>query len=259
MAKWGESKLTEEEKKEREEQKKRMQEEKERKEEERKFNRQINYFVMRSMWQIIPDGRTNGKVEECFNMSRTRFTRIIDVGTARLTTEELEFLSKKTDMSQDIFKGERHFACLTASGQEIITMEEWRELFRLRTERRRLKRFVDDGDITAGDVSEAEEAYKKADDIYREAERDIKKKLGKVSRKSDIDFGRLYTFVQKGYGDRLVRLQEIKQTVAKIELSLLDSCTKAELVELGKLLTQKSKTVDAVLMYRGVRGDFKKK
>lgn len=49
MAKRGEAKLTEEEKKAKEEEKQRIQAEQER----QRFNRQINYLVMRKMWQTI--------------------------------------------------------------------------------------------------------------------------------------------------------------------------------------------------------------
>lgn len=257
MAKWGEAKLTEEQKNAKEEERQRVQAEKAEREEAEMFNRQINFFIMRSMWQIVPVQYSNDTIEFTFNMSRARYSRIIDTGIARLSKDELEFLEKKTGVSSEIFKGEKRFDCLNKDGKEIITTEEWKELFKRRTKRRRLKSQLNEVEGTE-DYIKSKIAYEEAKKIYKEAEVVIKEKLKDIPRKGNMDFQRFCTFAEKGYGSRLVRIQEIKQAISKIEFSLLDSCTGAELNDLSKLLGQKSKTVNAILQYRVARGDFRK-
>ena len=54
-------------------------------EEENKFNRQVNYLIMRYMWQQYHRKGTNNTetIYDVFNTSRERYTRIINTGVVR--------------------------------------------------------------------------------------------------------------------------------------------------------------------------------
>lgn len=262
MEKLGEPKLTEAEKNAREEQEKQKQTEKVKKEKQIRLYRKINYYIMRCMWQVIQDTYTNDTIYTCFNMSRTRYARILDTGIARISKEELEFLERKTEIPQEIFKGTKPFACLDEHGNEAISLDEWENLFRLREKRQNMRAKQADGEGREKATSDGEDkkSFEQANKDYKDAERKIKEKLKKIPRKgNDTDFQRLCTFLKNGYGNRLMRLYDIKQAVEQIEFTLLNECTQKELGDLSKLLSQHTKMINAVLLYRKERGDFKRK
>ena len=45
--------------------------------EEKKFNRQVNYFIMRYMWQVLCERNPEDTIYKAFHTSRERYTRII--------------------------------------------------------------------------------------------------------------------------------------------------------------------------------------
>lgn len=101
--------------------------------EDTKFNRQINFLVMREVWKIIR-GRAkkymnvNRTIYETFGIGRERYTRAIDTGRIRLTKKELDWLVSLTGIEKEIFTGEKRFQF---SG---ITLDDWRALFECRDE-----------------------------------------------------------------------------------------------------------------------------
>lgn len=125
----------------------------------------------------------------------------------------------------------------------------------MRDERQKLKAYIKDG---AGAEDTDRKAYEQVNSDYKKAEGEIESKLARVPRKGNTAFQRFCSFLKNGYGSRLERLQEVKQTVGQVGFTLLDECSKTELEELYRALTQKAKMVNAVLLYRGARGDFKK-
>ena len=100
--------------------------EKELTKEDKEFNRQINYFVMRYMWQVVC-GRSaryaDDTIYNAFSTSRERYTRIINTGIVRYKKEELETLYRKTGIPTEIFTGEKRFECPynkeTEAGKDI--------------------------------------------------------------------------------------------------------------------------------------------
>lgn len=96
----------------------------------RQLNRQINFLVMRTMWQRFrgraekgSDGQT---IYAAFRMSRERYTRIINGETVRFSQEELKMLMQRTSMRREIFEGEVCF-CFDA-----VSRKDWEKLFELR-------------------------------------------------------------------------------------------------------------------------------
>ena len=118
---------------------------------DKKFNRQINYFIMRYMWQVICGRNPNDTIYMAFHTSRERYTRIINTGVVRYAKGELDSLSQTTGLKKEIFSGEVRFNCpyevkkkpiqekqKTGKKQEPekemkeITEKEWQDLFQWR-------------------------------------------------------------------------------------------------------------------------------
>lgn len=79
---------------------------------EKKFNRQINFFIMRYMWQVICERNPDDTIYKAFQTSRERYTRIINTGVVRYGKGELDSLSQITGLRKEIFLGEVRFNVL---------------------------------------------------------------------------------------------------------------------------------------------------
>ena len=97
---------------------------------ERRLNRQINFLIMRKMWQTIRGRAKKGSEDQtiyvAFHMSRARYTRIIRGEAVRFSKGELERLMRETGVRSDIFEG------ITAFEFEAISLKDWQKLFELR-------------------------------------------------------------------------------------------------------------------------------
>lgn len=98
------------------------------------FNRQVNYFIMRYMWQVVC-GRVRGDnkhtIYDVFQTSRERYTRIINTGVVRYKKGELDRLEQLTGLRKEIFTGEVRFRCPYKEGGNVIediAEEEWHTL-----------------------------------------------------------------------------------------------------------------------------------
>ena len=97
------------------------------------LNRQINFLVMRKMWQDIRGRAKKGEtgqvtIYQAFHMSRERYTRAINGDPVRFSQKELRELLVKTGVSAEIFQGVICFQF------EAITRSDWEKLFALRSE-----------------------------------------------------------------------------------------------------------------------------
>ena len=150
--------------------------EKELTKEDKEFNRQINYFVMRYMWQVVC-GRSaryaDDTIYNAFSTSRERYTRIINTGIVRYKKEELETLYRKTGIPTEIFTGEKRFECPynkeTEAGKDI-SESDWKKLFASREKK---------------DQEEEQQEAGKAED-RKKIQKAICEKLDKVPR-NDIE------------------------------------------------------------------------
>lgn len=253
--------LQKEEKAEESRARKEQKEQEKKQEQERKkkmaFNRQINYFIMRYMWQVIRGRSAEESIYLAFDMSRERYTRIIETGKVGYGKNELAFLGGKTGIPQKIFTGEIRFTFPDKQGNDTITDAEWKRLLELR-EIRKTKRADMKAKESRGTLTDADRAdYNQSQSEYKEAEKAIEEKLQKAPRKGDSPFQRLCSFLKNGYGSRLEVIQEVKQALAHIKVTLLDECSKSELQQLCQVLERKQKMVNTVFDYRALKGDFK--
>lgn len=218
--------------------------------EEKKFNRQVNFFIMRYMWQVICERNPNDTIYKAFHTSRERYTRIINTGVVRYGKGELDSLSQITGLKKEIFLGEIRFYCpyevakKDAEGKQRIekseiTDEEWKALIKWRKERTGTK----------GEKSPQDE---------------ICERLRKV-KQSDVenwDFYRLCYFLKERTPapSRVTKEQfrDMVQSVNGLSFSILDKCEVAQLRNLQKLLQEKNKLVAGIITYKEAKSREKK-
>lgn len=260
MEKFGEPKLSEEEKKPREEQKEREKEKKKAEEARRLKNRRINYFVMRYMWQVVRGRSGDDTIYNAFGMSRERYTRILDTGKVRYRKNELEELVHHTGIPRTIFTGEERYTCLNAKGEEIVSPDTWDDFVKCRDAKRTSRDRLNKSMEETGEPNERYvTALNKASEDYKTIQEKVEGLLKEATRKGDTSFHRLCAFLKNGYGIRLERIQDVYSALKYLNFDLLNECHKDELNQLYKELSRRMKLVNAVLTYRGARGDFKRK
>ena len=214
---------------------------------DKQFNRQINYFIMRHMWQVIRGRKRNDgdTIYDAFSTSRERYTRIINTGTVRYGKGELDGLQQSTGLRKEIFTGDARFECSysvkTKGGmtQQTITTEEWVELFKWRRERSNNR----------GEKPKQEKKQETCQDV-------IYNKLKRVPR-DDInnwDFYRLCFYIKNMKAAPLRestgKLREIETAIKELSFSLLDGCEEGQLQKFQKLLREKQNLVNAIIVYR---------
>lgn len=220
--------------------------------EERRFNRQVNYFIMRYMWQVICGRNPEDTIYMTFHTSRERYTRIINTGIVRYAKGELDSLSQITGLRKDIFSGEARFKCpyrenKTAVGKgtkpeqviKEITKADWQELFQWRKERSGEK----------GEKSPQDRIYK----------------LLRSVKRSDVenwDFYRLCYFLKERAPapSRVTKEQfrDMVQSVSRLSFSVLDKCEVAQLQSLQKLLQEKNRLVGGIITYKEAKSKERK-
>ncbi|WP_295757904.1 hypothetical protein [uncultured Oscillibacter sp.] len=218
--------------------------------EEKKFNRQVNFFIMRYMWQVICGRHPEDTIYKAFHTSRERYTRIINTGVVRYGKGELDSLSQITGLRKEIFLGEVRFNCpygvkkKDAEKQQgietsEITDEEWKTLIQWRKERTGAK----------GEKSPQDEIYKR---------------LRKV-KQSDVenwDFYRLCYFLKERTPapPKVTKEQfrDMVQSVSGLSFSILDKCEVAQLRGLQKLLQEKNRLVTGIITYKEAKAGEKK-
>ena len=219
--------------------------ENEQKERERKqFNRRVNYFIMRYMWQVIHGRKRSDEdtIYHAFDTSRERYTRIIDTGNVRFGKTELEDLQQITGLSKDIFTGETRFVCpyVQKRGNEQIrveiTEEDWRAW-----------------------------AAERESGRERKQQKEICKALQRVSTTNmeNRDFYRL-CFYLKNMEPAPSRtspdtLRDIVTVINRLSFPLLDGCQVAQLQGLQKLLKEKNVLISSMIVYKNARDKERKK
>ena len=201
---------------------------------EKSFNRQVNYYVMRYMWQVIRKRDSGSTIHAKFDTSRERYGRVINTGIIRYKKNELQNLVETTGMRREIFTGEARFQCPYIEKEKPvndITTKEWETLFEYRTDK-------------SMDSSIEEQIHKR----LRNAITDDKK---------NWDFYQLCFFIRelKAAPKKAVSAQiaEITRTVQGLSFSMLDECDAVSLRRLYKALAEKAKLVNGIMTYKQAR------
>lgn len=217
---------------------------------EKKFNRQINFFIMRYMWQVICERNPDDTIYKAFQTSRERYTRIINTGVVRYGKGELDSLSQITGLRKEIFLGEVRFNCPyevkkeDAKGKHSIekreiTEDDWQGLFQWRM------------------VRSGAKGTKSPQDEICELLRKVKQ-----SDVENWDFYRLCYFLKERTPapSRVTKEQfrDMVQSVSRLSFSILDKCEVAQLRGLQKLLQEKSRLVAGIITYKEAKAGEKK-
>ncbi len=220
---------------------------------EQKLNRQINYFIMRYMWQVICGRSATDTIYNVFCTSRERFTRVINTGVIRYGKGELKGLQQITGLSADIFTGKRRFMCphkdKTGKIQDIITTE-WIEYFKWRK-----------------DQAEEEDKEKKTEmkKEMKKREKDILDKLKNIERsnRDNLDFFRLCYFLKERQPAPIRfpsdEVQSAKNALNRLTFDILDHCDTKQLENLKKEITSKLQLVSGILFYKAAKEKLSKK
>lgn len=213
-----------------------------------RLNRQINFFVMRYMWQVICK-RGTGRIYEAFGMSRERYTRIINTGNVRFSKAELGSLQQRTGLREEVFTGETRFDCSyivekdSKKEQHSISEDQWKELFQWRGQR------------TVKPTGDGKREKTIQDSVCSD--------LRKVERKDkeNWDFYRLCYYLREKKPAPLkaadVTVRDIETQIRGLTFELLDRCDIGHLQSIQKLLKEKSGLVNGIIVYKDAKAASK--
>lgn len=194
--------------------------------ERQRLNRQINFLIMRKMWQNIRGRAKKGSegqtIYAAFHMSRERYTRIIRGEAVRFSRKELERLLRETGVRSEIFEGK------TAFEFEAISRKEWQRLFDLREE----------------DIKKAR-AYEK--NLYAQ----MKKSDVELLKNPDLYYFAVYLKNGKAAVDRNIEaeLKDLIQQLNDMGLAQLEQCGLEVLREYLRELERQKDIAGTLLHY----------
>lgn len=213
---------------------------------DKQFNRQINYFIMRYMWQVVRGRNSQDTIYLAFGTSRARYTRVIDTGAIRYGVGELAGLQQVTGLRKEIFTGEVRFDCpvpIKPGSDELtsITTKDWEEMFNWRKGRKQ-----------------------NGNDEKNNKQADICKKLRKVNRKNidNNDFYRLCYFLQERKAAPVRELSDkirgVETAIRGLSFDALDGCQVGQLNKLSQLMKSKLSLINGIIIYKNGKADSKK-
>ena len=241
------------------------------KEPSKEFNRQVNYFIMRYMWQVIC-GRTSKGVDDtiynAFQTSRERYTRVINTGKIRYGKGELEALSQLTGIDKAIFTGERMFKCSYTVQKEIVDSQtkqpkavtneryiplgDWKAMFQWRNSKT--------GEADKETLPTEPKGQAKQGKARTETPQD---KICAQLKRADRTNVQNWDFYQLCYyltNRRAAPIRQEDETLRSIEMSikaltftLLDRCQVSQLQNLQKLMKDKQQIISNMIGYKSAR------
>ena len=228
--------------------------EEEKKEETERLNRQINFFVMRTMWQIA-HGRGGSSIYSKLTMSRERFTRVIEYGTVKYRKGEVEKLASTLSVSPDILLGRSRFKFTTkgkGSKEEDIDPEDWTRLFQFRKDRRVHREEMDRINPKSEQWENEKKLLEGARKAYAKQRDDIQEKLRQYEHKgyTDRNLNRLYTSMKKNWTKKDVYLREFEAVMSSLDINTLEECEVNELQNLKRTIKQKDELITALIVYK---------
>lgn len=210
------------------------------------FNRQINFYIMRHMWQVIHGRNANDRIYECFGMSRQRYSNAIKSGKIRCSNDEAKKLEQLTGVSRKVFQGIERIECYgTKSNGPAISQEEWVKLFAWRNGEQI------NGERIDGDTGKAlqKAIHKKLEDADR-------------TNTNTYHFFRLCYFLKENRpaplhgADEQMRI--IRHALSTLSFELAKSCDTKQLKATIDLLRQKLKMANGIMTYREEESKAKK-
>lgn len=246
------------------------------KEEQKRFNRQINFYFMRHMWQLVCKRsiwHSMDTIYNALNIRRERYTRVIDNGNIRYSNIELNDLVKITGLPKEIFTGEMRFACKYSTRQgnttliKSISNEEWRELFTWRNKRQELRAKIKLAEEDGAGENEVKKIKDEYDRLAKDTQHEehIQKLLEKVKKAEteNNDFQNLCYFMKERKPAPKESLEEViaefEKTVRAFGFDILDECSIDDLERIQKLLKARVNLINSIIIYKRAKAGKKKK
>lgn len=208
---------------------------------EQRLNRQINYYIMRYMWQVLRKHNAESTVYDALNIERGRFTRAIDYGTIRCDKKLLDAIEEKTGIDRMYFTGERRFLIPN------LSKDDWKELFKLR----KIKRTRANDKTAAGDYALKEQRVKTL--IKKNYNPNSEENIGLYS------FCYYYAYNKKAPKDDTSRqFSSLMAIIKEYDVDRLDQYNDKTLLDLAKALSDEAKLINAMLTCRVARRAVRK-
>ena len=201
--------------------------------------RQINYSILKFLWQLRQDGKKMGDFyDDEVNIERNRYTRILvnnENRKPKLGTDAA-FLSDKSGVHEDIFLGKRAF---TVNG---ITQSMWDSYcLNLRN---------------SADSMLEERNRKKAKDDCRAFEKKLKEVLRETPYIANVDLDLLTAYYHYVEGKSIdgsevqLKMQRIINLVQSMSFTQLESLSLDTLEEYTNLLKTQWEMISAIKTYK---------
>lgn len=226
----------------------------------KRFNQQINFYIMRYMWQVIRKRSSGGTIYLELETSRGRYTRIVDGENVHINKEELERWPRMTGLPKEVFTGDIRIECAQyerPGGPKTVTTEEWKELFDLR--KKRYKAHINEAETSKTEVEEFEaskEAHSKAKNAYADKEKRIQQILRSAKRPDDNykEFSKLHYWLDQRKPAPAKLPSDSVKTATKALNALtfrrLNDCELGQLQRLARVLSEKAKLAKTIWDYK---------
>lgn len=226
--------------------------------------RQINFYVMRYLWQIIcgrqPRGRKTETLYHYIGINKQRYINVLNGYNIRFSARELDDLVINTGISHNIFIGNRR---LHIDG---VTDKEWDEFCMLRDKRAQEREAhnamvekLGAGLVTPeiAEVLEASAEKKTRSEAQIQLESRIKAAIRNQERddKSNADFFYVCYYMEHkskyvNPESTLGQVLRLSEALSQTTVYLLEGLEEKELKEYRKTLMEQVKRIDAVQVYR---------
>ena len=218
-----------------------------------RVNRQINYFVMRTMWQIA-HGRGGNTIYSLLTMSRERFTRVIELGTVKYRKGEAEKLASILNVSTSILEGKVRFGFFTKNrtDKEEITEKDWARLFALRRVRAVLREEMHILTKGSDTWKRKKEHLEKIQELYAKQRDDICKRLKEFENNgyTDKNLNQLYQLMKRGWTNKDACLCQFDAAMNSLDINILEACKVSELQKLKHVIAKKNQLITALIIYK---------
>lgn len=218
-----------------------------------KPNMQINYFVMRYMWQLIRGRSKTETIYNEFDMSRVRYTRILNAENVRYAQKELNRLVYITGLPESIFTGKSRFTFVNSKGEEIIAENTWKQWceWREKKGKNRKQEALDEK------LNEEPSNGKSTQDTICACLNEAAKQVEENAGSQNWEFYQLcyYLSEQKPApkNDPELQIKRAKIAIQELSFETLDSCNVARLKELSNEMRKKYDLIKAIMTYKSAK------
>ena len=105
-------------------------------------------------------------------------------------------------------------------------------------------------------LKEIKAQHRKMQEQYKEEKDVVCQRLKASSKKADRHFASLHMFLNKEWTLKDELMKELAAALGKVDVSILEECTKEELTILQQHLEKKARLIDAIITYNTEKRKF---